>query len=151
LGQLAAQVLALTGCSLQVVARHACQRDILARRGIAVVSEEDFPPGRADVVVEATGNPDGFELARKAVCPRGTVVLKSTYRGAVQTDFSALVVDEIRLVGSRCGPFEPALRLLAGRQVDPLPLVNAQLPLTQGIDAFAQANMPGIMKVLLKP
>lgn len=151
LGQLVAQVLALTGCRLQVVIRHPHQQQILARRNIAAIAPQEVSAGQADIVVEATGNAAGFDLARQAVRPRGVIVLKSTYHGTVQANFSSLVVDEITLVGSRCGPFEPALRLLASRQVDPLPLISDRLPLSQGLQAFSQAAQPGRMKVLLEP
>src|SRR5512145_721700 len=107
LGQLIAQTLALTGCDLRVVARHAHQQDLLKMRGIGVIAEEEIQPWRWDVVVEATGSPTGFALARKAIRPRGTLVMKSTYKGEISVDFSSIVVDEICIIGSRCGPFEP--------------------------------------------
>src|SRR5215207_3409425 len=81
LGQLIAQTLALTGCNLHVVARHAQQQGLLKARGIKIMSEEEIQPWRWDVVVEATGSPGGFALARKAIRPRGTLVMKSTYKG----------------------------------------------------------------------
>ncbi|OAD24073.1 alcohol dehydrogenase GroES domain-containing protein [Candidatus Thiomargarita nelsonii] len=109
LGQLIAQTLVLTGCQLQVVARHDKQRQLLAARQIAWIDENTVQSRAFDVVIEATGSTGGFTLARKAVRPRGTIVLKSTYKGDSSINFSALVVDEITLVGSRCGPFAPAL------------------------------------------
>jgi threonine dehydrogenase-like Zn-dependent dehydrogenase len=87
----------------------------------------------------------------RAIRPRGTIVLKSTYKGSIKVDISALVVDEIRLVGSRCGPFPAALRLLEQGMVDPLPLIDARFSLQQGIEALRQAAEPGKMKVLLHP
>jgi threonine dehydrogenase-like Zn-dependent dehydrogenase len=77
--------------------------------------------------------------------------LKSTYEGDVQVNFSAVVVDEVTLIGSRCGPFEPALRLLSEGQVDPLPLVEAVYPLEQGLAAFEQAGLTGVLKILIQP
>jgi len=151
LGQLVAQVLALTGADLRVVARHERQRDLLATRGIAVIAEEDVEPRRWDVVVEATGSPSGFELARTAVRPRGTFVLKSTYRGDLTLDMAPFVVDEITVVGSRCGPFAPALRLLERGGVVTDGLVEARFKLADAVDAFAAAAKPGAMKVLLEP
>ena len=103
----------------------------------------------ADLVVEVTGSPDGFELSRRAVRPMGTLVLKSTFAEKVSSDFSSLVVDEIALVGSRCGPFEPALRLLQVGWVDPCPLIEASFPLSEGIAAFEKAAEHGVFKVLL--
>lgn len=151
LGQLIAQVVALTGCDLRVLARHDRQRELLAARGIRPISEGDIEPRRWDVVVEATGSPDGFEVARKAVRPRGTLVMKSTYKGDLTVNFSSLVVDEITLVGSRCGPFEPALRLLESGEVDPSPMIDAEFPLGGGLKAFDSAGGPGALKVLLRP
>jgi threonine dehydrogenase-like Zn-dependent dehydrogenase len=119
LGQLIAQTLALTGCDLRVVARHPRQQDLLTARGIRLINEADVQKWRWDVVVEATGSPSGFALARRAIRPRGTLVLKSTYKGEMSVDFSSIVVDEINIIGSRCGPFEPALRLMEERRVDP--------------------------------
>jgi threonine dehydrogenase-like Zn-dependent dehydrogenase len=151
LGQLVAQVLALTGARLSVVVRHERQRDLLAARGIATIAAEDVEPRRWDVVVEATGSPSGFDLARTAVRPRGTLVLKSTYRGELTLDMAPLVVDEITIVGSRCGPFAPALRLLERGEVDPTPLIAARFPLSRALEAMEVAARPGTMKVLLDP
>ena len=102
-----------------------------------------------DVAVEAAGSPAGFLLARKAVRPRGTIVFKSTYKGEHKADFSSLVVDEITLTGSRCGPFLPALRLLKKKKVDPAALIDARYPLSDGIRAMEHASRPGVLKVLL--
>jgi len=151
LGQLIAQTLALTGCDLRVVARHKRQQELLTARGIRIISEEEIQPWRWDIVVEATGSPGGFELARKAIRPRGTLVLKSTYKGEVSVNFSAIVVDEVNIVGSRCGPFEPALRLMESRQVDPTILIDSEYPLGKGLKAFEHATESGVLKVLVKP
>lgn len=149
LGQLSALTLALTGCDLRVVARHPHQRELLHTKQIVTLSEDEVKPGMADIVVEATGNPQGFYLAQKAARPRGTIIMKSTYQGDIQLNLSALVVAEITLVGSRCGPFPPALRLLESKRVDPLPLIVARYPLHEGINAFEHASRPGALKVLL--
>lgn len=114
----------------------------------------ELPPGieprSFDVAVECTGNPSGFALARAALRPRGTLVLKSTYAGALTLDASSVVVDELTLVGSRCGPFLPALRLLEAGLVDPTPLIDARYPLTEAEAALAHAARRGILKVLLE-
>ena len=149
LGQLVGQTLALTGCHLLVVGRHPSKLEHLARCGIRTGLAEDLAPGGADVAVECTGNPDGFALARRALRPRGTLVMKSTYAGRLQVDASSVVVDEINLVGSRCGPFAPALRLLAAGRVDVAPLIHARYPLAQGTDALSRAQEPGTLKVML--
>ncbi len=151
LGQLIAQALALTGCDLRVVARHDLQKNLLAARGIRVIAEEEIQPHKWDVVVEATGSPDGFNLGRRAIRPCGTMVLKSTYAGEMKVNFSSIVVDEVTLIGSRCGPFEPALRLMEKREVDPTVLIAAQFRLQDALKAFVQAAQPGTLKVLLNP
>jgi threonine dehydrogenase-like Zn-dependent dehydrogenase len=151
LGQLIAQTLVLTGCDLKVVARHPLQKNLLAGRGIHLIDAEDVQHWRYDLVVEATGSPSGFELARKALRPRGTLVLKSTYKGDMTVNFSSIVVDEIHLIGSRCGPFEPALRLLAKKQVDPTLLIASEYSLRDGLKAFDMAKKTGMLKVLLNP
>jgi threonine dehydrogenase-like Zn-dependent dehydrogenase len=152
LGQLVAQTLALTGCELSVVARHPRQHALLAGRGIRTVAEDSIPSRRFDLAVEATGSPLGFELARRAVRPRGTLVLKSTHAGgAMAVDLSALVVDEITVVGSRCGPFGAALRLLERKAVDPAGLIDAEYPLDRAVEAFGRAGQSGVLKVLVRP
>jgi 2-desacetyl-2-hydroxyethyl bacteriochlorophyllide A dehydrogenase len=150
LGQLIAQSLALTGCGLGVVARREHQQSLLRSRGIRTLNEADIQPWRWDVVVEATGSDSGLGLAKRALRPRGTLVLKSTYKGDVSLNLSPFVVDEITVVGSRCGPFSPALRLLAQGQVDPTVLISAQFRLDEALAAFEQAARPGMMKVLLR-
>ena len=151
LGQLIAQTLALTGCDLRVVARHANQKKILTERNIRLIDEEEIQPWRWDIVVEATGAPGGFSLARQAVRPRGTLVMKSTYKGELSVNFSSIVVDEVKIVGSRCGPFESALRLLEKEEVDPSVLIATEFKLEDGLQAFEQAAQPGTLKVLVSP
>jgi threonine dehydrogenase-like Zn-dependent dehydrogenase len=149
LGQLVAQTLALTGCDLLVVGRHAEKLANLEARGIRVGFADAVIDRAFDLTVECTGNPEGFAIARRALRPRGTLVLKSTYAGQLTIDASSLVVDEITLIGSRCGPFIPALELLRTGQVDVSPLIHARYPLSQGLTAFDHAQRNGVMKVLL--
>jgi len=149
LGHLVAQSLAPTGCALLVAGRRPESLAPLRARGIHATVVTDVPPRQADVVVECTGNPDGLEIARRAVRPRGTIVLKSTYHGAAAVDLAAFVVDEITIVGSRCGPFGPALALLARGTVDPRPLVEARYGLEDAVAAFEHAARPGARKVLV--
>ena len=151
LGQLIAQTLALTGCDLRVVARHKHQQELLKRRGIRLIVEAEIEPWRWDIVVEATGSPGGFSLARQAIRPRGTLVLKSTYKGEMNVNFSSIVVDEINIVGSRCGPFAPALRLMESKQVDPTVLIDSEFSLNEALKAFEHAAETGVLKVLLRP
>ena len=101
-------------------------------------------------MVEATGSADGFSLARSAVRPRGTIVVKSTYKGYLQIDFSSIVVDEIIIIGSRCGPFAPALGLLASNRVDPTGLIEGRYSLNAFQEAFQHASRPGALKVILQ-
>ena len=149
LGHLVAQTLATTGASLLVVGRSQRPLELLAARGLRTGGAEAIEERRADLVVECTGSPEGLELARRAVRPRGTIVLKSTYHGKAAIDMARFVVDEITLVGSRCGPFAPALERLARGAVDPSPLVEARYPLAQAALAFEHAARPGTLKVLV--
>jgi threonine dehydrogenase-like Zn-dependent dehydrogenase len=150
LGQLIAQTLALTGCDLHVVARHSYQQNILTARGVRLITEAEIQPRKWDIVVEATGSPDGFNLARKAIRPRGTLVMKSTYKGDMNVNFSSIVVDEITIIGSRCGPFGPALRLMEKREVDPSVLIAAQYKLGEAVKALDHAAQTGVLKVLIE-
>lgn len=151
LGQLIAQTLALTGCDLLVTYRSPVRHPLLAARAIPTAAPDAIPARAFDIAIECTGNPSGFDLARRALRPRGTLVLKSTYAGALTFDVSSLVVDEITLVGSRCGPFAPALRLLSRGLVDPVPLIHARYPLADALSAFHHAQRPATLKVLLEP
>ncbi len=148
LGQMIAQTLALTGCRLLVAARHKKQKALLETHHITWVEENEIPERWFDIVVEATGVSAGFTQARRAVRPAGTIVLKSTYKGNIELDFSSLVVDEITLVGSRCGPFDPALRLLENRRIDPNVLIEKRYPLKDAVKAFEHAARPGALKIL---
>jgi len=151
LGQLIAQTLAGTGCDLLVVGRSDAKREALAALGIRAADAGALPHRASDLVVECTGNSEGLEMARRAVRPRGTIVLKSTYHGRTSLDVSAVVVDEVTLVGSRCGPFAPALAALAEGTVRVGHMVDARYALADGLEAFAHAARPGAMKVLIEP
>lgn len=150
LGQLVAQTLALTGCNLLVVGRHQEKLANLAARGIQTGLADAVTDRSFDLSVECTGNPEGFAIARRALRPRATLVLKSTYAGQLTFDASSLVVDEITLIGSRCGSFPPALQLLAENRVDVEPLIHARYSLSEGLAAFDRAQKRGVLKVLLE-
>jgi len=150
LGLLVSQVLGLANCDLLVVGRHAEKLAILQRWGIPTTLAGEVRHVQADVVVDCTGHPDGFLAARAMVRPRGTLVLKSTFHGVNQVNLTSLVVDEVQLVGSRCGPFAPALRLLARHLIDVESLIDAVYPLDEGLAAFEQASTKGTLKVLLE-
>ncbi len=150
LGLLCAQVLALSGCQVTLVGRHTTHHTWLESKGIAVTGDiHDIQQG-ADIIVEATGSPEGLALAAKLVRARGTIVLKSTYHGEVLVNMTELVINEISVIGSRCGPFAPALRMLAGGMIEVEPLIHARFSLNDGITAMEQAAQQGTLKVLLK-
>jgi len=149
LGILCAQVVALSGCALTVIGRHAEKLQILRKRGIHTTQHGE-QMGKFDVVIECSGRASGFDLARRLLRRRGTLVLKSTFHGAAEIAMSPIVVDEISIIGSRCGPFEPALRLLERNLVDVESMVSAEYPLERAEEAFRHASTPGTLKVFLQ-
>ncbi len=149
LGSLVALVLVHTGAEVTLVGRHRHKLDRMAGRGVRVALAGDELRGGFDMVVEATGSPSGFERARSLLRPRGTLVLKSTYHGKLELDAAPLVIDEITVVGSRCGPFAPALRALQEGRIDPAPLIEDAYPLDDGLAALERAAAPGVAKVQL--
>jgi len=151
LGLLVAQAVRLTGADLTVVARRERPRALLNEWGIPVADAADIAPGIADVVIDCTGNAEGFASALDLVRPRGTIILKSTYADLPQADLTRVAVDELRVIGSRCGPFGAALRLLAAGLVDPRPMIDARYSLADAERALAHAAQPGTLKVLLAP
>lgn len=165
LGLLVAAVLRLTGADLTVVGRHAVKLSIAESWGIPVLLVEQGAHlgasvssanraagiGLFDTVIECTGSPAGFAEACRFLRPRGTLVLKSTYHGDLSVDMSGLVVDEITLVGSRCGPFAPVLRMLECGLINPVSLISGVFSFSEGRAAFDRATEPGVLKVLLRP
>jgi threonine dehydrogenase-like Zn-dependent dehydrogenase len=155
LGLLCAQALkVLTGARVSLVGRHQSKLDIARRRDIETFKADELPASFArafDVTVEASGSPGGFETALRLLRPRGTLVLKSTFHGVTELNFAPVVVDEISIVGSRCGRFAPALELLSRGAVDVDSLVHAEFPLAEGVRALERAAEPGVLKVLLRP
>jgi threonine dehydrogenase-like Zn-dependent dehydrogenase len=149
LGLLIAQVLDDAGARVCAVGHHPEKLAILAARGIETRLASDWQPQPTDIAVEATGTPEGFATALAATRPRGTLVLKSTLAESPRVDLAPLVIHEIHVVGSRCGPFEPALRALAEARVDVDPLVAARFPLARAADALECAAAPGTLKVLI--
>ena len=149
LGLLCVQVLRLTGCAVTLVGHHTERNAWLRNQGVALVSHSNEIQHQVDVVVEATGTPDGFAVASACVRPRGTIILKSTYHGNLTLDMTKIVIDEISVVGSRCGPFAPAIRLLEQGLVQVEPLIHSRYALKDGLSAFEQAAFPGTLKVIL--
>ena len=145
LGLLVAQVLKAAGADVALVARHRAQVERADRLGLAT---EKPSPG-ADLVVDATGAPEGLAQALALVRPRGTVVMKTTVSAEHRLDLASLVINEVTVVGSRCGPFRPALDALAAGRVAVAPLVDAVYPLDDAPAAFARASEPGVLKVLV--
>ena len=134
LGTLCAAVLQNAGASVALLARGAKAR-----------------AGSFDLVVEATGSPAGMPRALELVRPRGTIVWKTTHHVPARFDAAPMVVNEITVVGSRCGRFEPALKLLEQRRVDVRSLLSAEFPLERAVRALREAARPGVKKVLLRP
>jgi threonine dehydrogenase-like Zn-dependent dehydrogenase len=156
MGQLAAQVMALSGCELMMVGKHKEKLAFAETRGVTTYLLDDvntfaLPAGRrVDLVVECTGSAQGLELATRLVRPRGTIILKSTVSDKSTLHLAPIVIDEIRVQGSRCGPFAPAIRALSQRKVDVRPLISARYNLDDGLAAFEYAAQPGVLKVLVK-
>jgi threonine dehydrogenase-like Zn-dependent dehydrogenase len=152
LGLLVAQVLALQDFRLEVIGRNPRTLAFCARRGINILHVDDVvPAGEHDCVVDCTGSPDGLRLALRLCRPCGTIVLKSTYAEPALIDLAPAVVNEIQVVGSRCGPFPAALQLLAEQRVEVDELVNGIYPLERGREALDAAARPDTIKVLLRP
>lgn len=150
LGLLTAQVVSLTGCALVVGGRHKEKLSVLERRGIETKLSSDITERVFDCVIDCTGSPLGIESAMKLVRPKGTIVLKTTVAKRDNIDMNTIIIDEITLVGSRCGPFEPAIQALKVKTVDVLPLISRTFPLSEGVEAFNFASGKGILKVLLE-
>lgn len=162
LAQLVVRAFVHAGCRPLVVGKHKSKLDLATRAGgrsFLIEGEQDTSAGpnilfsernaRFDVVVEASGSATGLPLALSIVRPRGTVVLKTTHYGLTKIQMSAIVVNEITIVGSRCGRFHPALNLLASGEVNVRELITARLSLEDGVLAFEKAAEPSAMKIIL--
>lgn len=152
LGLLIGQVLVAHGARIRQFGRHREKLRIVERAGASIeVVRGKLPAAAFDVVVEATGSARGLHDAVRMTRPRGTVVMKSTVHGATPLDAAPVIVNEITLVGSRCGRFAPALRLLAQRKIAVGDMISDTLPLGQAREAFARAATAGTLKVMLTP
>ena len=156
LAQLIMRVVATTGCEMTVVGKHEEKLEFARSIGARLLMLKDLsveglgvPSDQPDVVIEASGSSSGLPLALKLVRPRGTIVLKSTHHGETPVAMFPAVVNEVTIVGSRCGRFAPALELLSSGAVDVLPLISARFPLDEGLLAFQSAVDPSTMKVLV--
>ena len=153
LGLLCAQVVALTGASLLLIGKHSSKLRIAERRGIETTTPKQAAKRQRqfDVVVEASGAAAGFSLALDLLRPKGQLVLKSTFHGKTELDAARIVVDEISIVGSRCGRFTPALDLLKKSAIDVDSLISEEYSLSNGVHAMRRAAARGVLKVLLRP
>jgi len=153
LGLLCAQVAALSGASVLLVGKHSAKLKIAARRGIETATPKQAAKRsrQFDVVVEASGAAPGFALALDLLRPKGRLVLKSTFHDTTEIDAARIVVDEISIIGSRCGRFEPAVDLLSKGAIDIDSLISEEYPLRDGVHAMERAKTRGILKVLLRP
>lgn len=153
LGLLCAEVVALTGAQTLLIGKHDSKLRIAARRGIETSTPKHAAKRKRefDVVVEASGSAGGFDLALDLLRPRGTLVLKSTFHGATEIEAARVVVNEISIVGSRCGRFAPALELLKRNAIDVDSLISEEYPLARGVHAMKRARAKGVLKVLLRP
>ena len=149
LGQLIAQALLLRTKRLVCVGKHEWKLALLRKLGITAVAQEEPVERGADVVVDATGSQQGFARALELVRPEGIVVLKTTIADVSNLNLATPVINEVTIIGSRCGPFRPALDALTLGTVDVRPLVSATFPLSQGLKAFEQAQSGEAIKVLL--
>jgi alcohol dehydrogenase len=152
LGLLVSQALQVTGYRVIQFGRHRNKLQIAEKAGVATeIRPKKLPAAAFDWVVEATGSPDGLREAIAMTRPRGTVFMKSTVHGMARIDTAPVIVNEITLVGSRCGRFEPALRLLESGRINVADMIATEVPLSRAPQAFALAGRPGVMKVLLRP
>lgn len=149
LGLLIAQTLHAHGCRVRQFGRHAEKLRISQSRGIETAAAGTEPVKAFHYVVDATGSPAGLRTAARMTEPRGVVILKSTVHGEVPVDTAPVIVDEITLIGSRCGRFEPAIELLKSGAVDVEPLISERVRLADAAEGFAIAGKSGVLKVLL--
>lgn len=154
LGLLCAMCLRLTSESVTLIGKHRSKLEIVNKAGITGILAEDVPAdgdGHFDLIVEASGSPSGFGTALDLVRPRGKIVLKSTFHGSSTWAASRVVVDEITIIGSRCGRLAPSMDLLADGRIDVTPLIEDRIPLSNGVAAMSRAAEKGTLKVLLDP
>ncbi|HXG67984.1 MAG TPA: alcohol dehydrogenase catalytic domain-containing protein [Blastocatellia bacterium] len=152
LALLTAFVMASAGCDLTVIGKHNEKLAIAESAGAQCYRLPlRVSAAKYDVVIEASGSPSGLTLALELVRPRGVVVLKSTHHSPTTLEMSQVVVNEITILGSRCGRFRPAIELLESKRVNVQPLISARFPLEEGLQAFERAAAPGSLKVLLTP
>jgi len=151
LGQLIARVMALQEKQVKVVVRHEQQRELLANVSVECIGENEVDTKSVDVAIDATGQQSGLMLALYALRPLGVCVMKSSYSSPIEVDLTKLVIDEIELIGSRCGPFSTAIKALEGALIETESLIDATFSIDDYLAAFALVQQKGSMKVLIKP
>ena len=150
LGLLIFQVLRLTGCDLLLIGKHSRKMALAGTLGVKTIPLQNLPEEKFDFVVEASGAAAGFETAMKLVRPRGAIILKSTYHGNLELHAAPIVIDEVTIVGSRCGPFAAAMRVLHQKLVNVEPLIDQIYPFDKAREAFEHAQQPGTLKIILQ-
>lgn len=151
LGQLCAQVIQQAGAELTVIGKHQPKLDALRRLGIETrLRSEAVPDHRADVAVDCTGSATGIEEALQWLRPRGTLVLKSTVAGRPELSLAPIVIDELQVIGSRCGPFPAAIDALAERKIEVDYLIEHRSPLTDAVAAFDLLQQRNVLKIVLQ-
>ncbi|HEV2522723.1 MAG TPA: alcohol dehydrogenase catalytic domain-containing protein [Candidatus Acidoferrales bacterium] len=154
LAQLVARGLRTSGLRVVMIGKHENKLRLARLAGIATAKITSLKSRRENaftLTVEATGSPSGLALAQQITVPRGTLVLKSTFHGPANVETWPIVVKELTVIGSRCGPFPRALTLLRSGRVDPRPLISRFFELKDAAKAIRYAQQPGVMKVLLRP
>lgn len=151
LGMLVGKVLSLSGNRVFMLGRNEASLRLPQQWGLEVGLVGDLPADQFEFVVEVTGNEAGLRESLRLVRPRGTLVLKSTFQAQAAFDLTKIVVSEINVVGSRCGPFAPALRLLANRQVPVLDMIECEYRLDDALAALEHSAQPGVRKILIRP
>ncbi len=155
LGLLCAQVLSQLNATVRLVGKHAQKLSLCERWGVQHRAVDDVGLRQdQDIVVDCTGSPSGLALAMQMVRPRGTIVMKTTLAAdpkRAMIDLSPIVIHEINVVGSRCGPFPDAIEALSAGKVDVVSLISRRAKLADGVDALRAASKPGVIKVLLEP
>jgi len=148
LGLLIAQVIKRIGVSTYCIGKHKKNLKILEEKGVKTLLAGEKIPEKFDIVIEATGNKEGFKIALNYVKPEGKIILKSTYKGDINIDISAVVINEFHIIGSRCGPFDEALKWLKKRLIDVESLIDGEYFLNEWEKAFSEAQKSGNLKIL---
>ena len=149
LGQLVAQLIHLRGCSLLAIGKHRNKLRLLEKIGISTELFSERIEEKFDLIVECSGSPQGLELALKLIKPRGRIILKSTINRPYSFDFTQVVINEVQFIGSRCGPFEPAIKLLDRGLIKVEQLISAHFSLEQGLEALQFVRQKKGIKVIL--